>query len=212
MGTHADPLVVRSWVEGWAISRGVPPPETLAIGFRLNVGLPEQLARYVLPAFDPNELFDLAASINTPWIFIKVCAAASLVADALPKVWTVQTPRYMMTAALSDLPNHRVGEFSPFISVERSVITAELRHLDGTVVANGRGALIGACCVFDQIATKENHRRRGLGRAIMCMLTQAAIEHGCYRGVLVATSDGFALYTAIGWNFHSDVTSAVILK
>jgi GNAT superfamily N-acetyltransferase len=212
MSIHADPVVVRSWVEGWAVSRGVPPPEILPMGFRLNVGLPQQRARYILPAFEPTELLNLASKIVSPWTFIKVCTNAKAVTDVLPREWTVQDPRFMMTTTLLQFPIDSTTEYCSAILSQGPVITAELRNQDGAVVASGRGAVIGVYCIFDQIVTAENYRRRGLGRAIMCMLSLAAIERGCDRGVLVATSDGLALYSAIGWNLHSDVTSAVILE
>ena len=209
---QADPLVVKAWVEGWAISRGVAPPQTLPIGFRVDVGLPQQRARYVLPAFDPTALLNLASKIDSPWTFIKVCADPKLVAEAIPRPWTVQDPRFMMTVSLAELPANPVTDYSRHLFSEGRVIRAELRNPEGVVVASGRGAVVGASCIFDQIVTDENYRRRGLGRAIMCMLSRAAIERGCERGVLVATSDGLALYSTIGWDFHSDVTSLVILE
>jgi GNAT superfamily N-acetyltransferase len=211
MDARANPLIVKTWVDGWALSRGTPAPEVLPIGFFVRVGLPQQRARYVLPEFDPNTLADLTASIEKPWTFIKICADPRLVTDVLPKEWTVQTPRYMMTAILTDLPSDYTGGFVRSVSYERSVIKAEFRDDEGDVVASGRAAMVGSLCVFDQIQTDERYRRRGLGRATMNTLCEAAVEKGCSTGVLVATGDGHALYSAIGWDVHSLVTSTVIL-
>jgi GNAT superfamily N-acetyltransferase len=211
MDARADPLIVKTWVDGWALSRGTPAPEVLPIGFFVKVGLPQQRARYVLPEFDPNTFAELTSSIKTPWTFIKICVDPRLVTYVLPKEWTLQAPRYMMTAMLTDAASHYPGEFLRSVSCETSVIKAEFRGDKGDVVASGRAALVGSSCVFDQIQTDEHYRRRGLGRAIMDTLCEAAAEKGCSRGVLVATSDGRALYSAIGWNVHSLVTSTVIL-
>jgi GNAT superfamily N-acetyltransferase len=211
MDARADPLIVKSWVDGWALSRGTPAPEVLPIGFLVNVSLPQQRARYVLPEFDRNTFAELTSSIETPWTFIKVCVDPLLVVDVLPKEWTVQAPQYMMTAMLTDTASHYTGEFFRSVSCEKSVIKAEFKGDKGDVVASGRAAVVGSSCVFDQIHTDEHYRRRGLGRAIMDTLCEAAAEKGCSRGVLVATSVGQALYSAIGWNVHSLVTSTVIL-
>ena len=170
-----------------------------------------QRARYVLPELDPNTFAELTSSIKTPWTFIKICGDPRLVTDVLPKEWTVQAPRYMMTAIITDAASRYAGEFSRSVSCERSVITAEFRSDKGDVVASGRAALVGSSCVFDQIQTDEHYRRRGLGRATMNTLCGAAAEKGCSKGVLVATGDGQSLYSAIGWNVHSLVTSTVIL-
>lgn len=211
MDACADPLIVKTWIDGWALSRGTPAPEVLPIGFFVRVGSPQQRARYVLPKFDSNTLADLTSNIEEPWTFIKICADPRLVTDVLPKAWTVQTPRYMMTAMLTDFPTDYTGAFDRSVSYERSVIKAEFRGDEGDVVASGRAAVVGSLCVFDQIQTDERYRRRGLGRATMKTLCEAALENGCSRGVLVATDDGHALYSEIGWNVHSLVTSAVIL-
>jgi GNAT superfamily N-acetyltransferase len=211
MDARADPLIVKTWVDGWALSRGTPAPEVLPIGFLVKVGLPQQRARYVLPEFYPNTFAELTSSIKTPWTFIKICVDPRLVTNVLPKEWTVQAPRYMMTAMLTDAASHYTGEFLRSVSCERSVIKAEFRGDNGEVVASGRAAVVGSSCVFDQIHTDEHYRRRGLGRATMDTLCEAAAEQGCSRGVLVATGDGHALYSAIGWSVHSLVTSTVIL-
>jgi GNAT superfamily N-acetyltransferase len=64
--------------------------------------------------------------------------------------------------------------------------------------------------VYDQIQTHEQHRRRGLGRVVMNALRQTASKHGGYHGLLVATPDGHALYSTLGWQMHSLYTTAAI--
>jgi GNAT superfamily N-acetyltransferase len=192
------------------------PPTVLPEGFYVHVGLPRQQARYVLPRFEPHSLLALASRIHTPWTFIKVCAQLEPVAEALPKPWAiVQDPRLMMTAALAhtaDLaPADGVSrDYSSHLSCEGDVIGAEWRDRAGTVVASGRAAMVDSSCIFDQISVHEDHRRRGLGRALVGLLGQEAIKRDKTRGILVATSDGIALYSSIGWEPHSPYASAVI--
>jgi GNAT superfamily N-acetyltransferase len=69
--------------------------------------------------------------------------------------------------------------------------------------------LVGETAVFDRIETDLAHRRRGLGRTIMSELARLAFQDGASRGALVATPDGRALYSAMGWQLHSLYTTAV---
>lgn len=213
---RVDPLIVEAWVTGWALSRRTPAPTVLPIGFRVDVGLPQQNARYVLPEFRPEVVTDLASRIHTPWTFIKVCAEPRTVAEVLPPTWTVQAPVFMMTAALADNEGSRGEQVPPKgyavrVFDEGPIIRAQLKDAAGDLAASGQCALFGESCIFDQILTHESHRRRGLGSAIMTLLSGEAVTRGKRQGVLVATADGLALYSAMGWTVHSPVTSAVII-
>lgn len=90
------------------------------------------------------------------------------------------------------------------------VIVASAYDGAGFLAASGRAALASDPAVFDQIETHKNHRRRGLGRSVMDALSVAASQRGVQRGVLVATPDGRALYTTLGWRSHAYLTTAVI--
>ncbi|MCX4390402.1 GNAT family N-acetyltransferase [Micromonospora peucetia] len=56
--------------------------------------------------------------------------------------------------------------------------------------------------------TDPAHRRRGLGRVVMRALCDQAAGHGTHTGILVATHDGRAFYSALGWTVHSPVSGA----
>jgi GNAT superfamily N-acetyltransferase len=212
----ADPDIVKCWVTGWALSRRLAAPIVLPEGYYVQVGLPRQQARYVLPRLELHSLLALAETIDTPWTFIKVCADPKAVAAALPKPWTLQEdPRLMMTAALAhtaDLADADAvaRDCSPYLSVEGEVIGAEWRDRAGTVVASGRAAMVDSSCIFDQISVHADHRRRGLGRAVVGLLRREALKRDKGRGILVATTDGIALYSTIGWEAHSAYASAMI--
>jgi GNAT superfamily N-acetyltransferase len=213
---RADPRLVEAWVTGWTLSRKTAAPMAFPFGFQVDVGLPQEKARYVLPEFRPEVVTDLASSIQTPWTFIKVCAEPRTVAKVLPQTWTVQAPMFMMTAALADNERSPGGPVLPdgytaLVFKEERVIRAQVRDAAGELAASGQCALDGEASTFDQIITLESHRRRGLGSAIMKLLTREAVALGNKQGVLVATADGLALYGAIGWTVHSPLTSAVIV-
>jgi GNAT superfamily N-acetyltransferase len=213
---RVDPLIVEAWVMGWALSRRTPAPTALPIGFRVDVGLPQQKARYVLPEFQPEVVADLASRIHTPWTFIKVCTEPRAIAEILPQTWTVQAPVFLMTAALAGNECSRgepvlSKEYAVRVFDEGPIIRVQVEDAAGDIAASGQCALDGESCIFDQIITHESHRRRGLGSAVMTLLSDEAVARGKTRGILVATTDGLALYSAIGWTVHSPVTSAVII-
>jgi GNAT superfamily N-acetyltransferase len=213
---RADPRIVEAWIEGWTLSRRTAAPVTLPFGFRVDVELPQQKARYVLPEYRPEVVADLAARIHTPWTFIKACAEPRIVAEVLPQTWTVQAPEFMMTVALADNIRSQ-GEpvlpkgYAARVVDEGSIVRVQVEDAAGEIAASGQCALHGESGMFDQIVTQESHRRRGLGSAIMKLLSSEVVARGKKYGVLVATADGRALYSAIGWAVHSPVTSAVIM-
>lgn len=70
--------------------------------------------------------------------------------------------------------------------------------------------LAGRHAIFDQVVTSPAHRRLGLGRHAMAQLSQAAQARGAESGLLVATEDGRALYTSLGWRVESLMTAASV--
>lgn len=197
---------------GWALTRRRPRPTRTPDGFYIDVGLPRHKGRHVVTAAHPD-ITRLARSIVTPWTFIKACAQPAEVAAALPAGWTIEAPVFMMTCDLTARAKPVIapsGYEARLVKREPSVLSVEMRDTEGNPGANGSAALWEGFCIFDQIVTAPDHRRRGLGTCVMASLAMAARQLGATRGVLVATDDGYALYTALGWTLASPVTSAVI--
>ena len=69
----------------------------------------------------------------------------------------------------------------------------------GELAASAQLAVVEDCAVPDKVETLAAHRRRGLGGAMMTALADAAVELGARRGLLMASTEGRALYTALGW-------------
>lgn len=63
--------------------------------------------------------------------------------------------------------------------------------------------------VYDQILTQPEHRRLGLGTAVMSALTQRSLERGAGHGIMIASPDGRALYQTLGWTQWSEVASVI---
>jgi GNAT superfamily N-acetyltransferase len=207
----ADPRLVETWVEGWALARGTPPPVPAAGALRIDVGLPQQKARYVFAEASPAVAW-LAERIEEPWVFIKVCAPPTAVRALLPPRWQIQAPAFMMTQDLlsaGDVPALANG-YKLELTAEPPLLTAAVVDASTQLAASGRVVLSKGYAVFDQIVTHEDHQRRGLGRAVMRALEQAAVNLGATHGILVATAEGRHLYEALRWKLHSPYTSAVI--
>lgn len=189
-----------AWVHGWAISRSTAAPVKIPSGYRIDVGLPGHKVRYVLPTYDVG----LVSRLGEPDTWLKICGQVSL-----SPLWQVQPLEYLMTRPLtSTAPN--VAASYELKSVRRgSLVDVVVNAADGSVAASGKAALTGEAAVFDQIETSPQHQRRGLGRSVMAALSAAAQYAGASTGVLVATEDGRALYSALGWTLESPMTAAV---
>jgi GNAT superfamily N-acetyltransferase len=206
----ADPHIVETWAKGWALSRGTPAPVRTAGTFRIEVGLPLQKARYVF-AQCSDDVRRLAAATHDPDIFIKVCSPLEPVQRLLPSHWMIERLGFMMTQ-----PPSRASAIAPpatynlTVSSTPPILTAHITASSGLIAAHGRVALVDAFAIYDQIQTHEQHRRRGLGRVVMHALRQSSAREGGDHGVLVATSDGRALYSTLDWKMHSLYTTAAI--
>ncbi|QNE18432.1 GNAT family N-acetyltransferase [Kribbella qitaiheensis] len=192
-------MLVKAWAEGWAIARGTAAPVEVADGYRIDVGLPGHVARYVLPAHSPA----LAARLTTPGTWMKICGPAPV----LDERWQVQALEYLMSAQLTAEPPRHRPEYELQLTRVGSVLDVVVSS-QGEPAARGRAGLAGEYAVIDQVVTEPGHRRRGLGTTVMRALSQAASHSGARTGVLVATADGLALYSRLGWALVSPVTAA----
>ena len=202
------------WIRGWALARHVPPPVPHADGFRIEVGLPTQAARYVFRHPSPA-LRELGATITQPWIYLKACATSAQLRALLPAHWRIEDEHWMMACDARPFPGDDVLPHGYALQVdddgERSAL-AQVRIVDahGALAASGHLALDARFAIYDRIVTEPAHQRRGLGRAVMRALQALAHAHGRHAGALVATQPGRALYESLGWRLHAPWASAVI--
>lgn len=189
--------LARAWAVGWAISRGTAAPVEIAEGFQIR--LQGDLMRYVLPVHVPA----LAVRLTEPGTWLKICGDGI----ELDSRWEVQPPEYLMSARLGSGPPVVAPEYELEVIASGQVIDAVVTH-HGEPAARGKVALAGEYAVFDQVVTEPAHRRRGLGSSVMQALSRAATSSGAATGVLVATADGLALYSRLGWTVVSPVTAA----
>lgn len=208
----ANPALIARWAEAWAISRGAEAPIERDGGLYIHVGQPEQIGRYIFATLDAVAIAALARAIDRPLLFLKVCAPAEAVRPLLPPGWEIATPGYMMTAPLSvmlDAPPTIPDDLRLVLAPDRAgVILATIVDAEEEQAARGRVIPMGDLAVFDNIRTAEEHQRRGLGSAVMRALAVEASRLGATKAMLCATPPGRALYTSLGWDFHSDYTTA----
>jgi GNAT superfamily N-acetyltransferase len=213
--THADTdAVFAAWIRGWALTREVAPPVEHADGYRIDVGLPRQAARYVFQRPSPT-LSDLGRRIAQPWVFLKACATADELRALLPEPWQMQPDGFMMTWADAALRGGSGLAPGYTLRIDDAAAATRRAHVqvladDGTLAAEGHLALDERLAIYDRIGTDPVHRRRGLGAAVMQALHALARAHGRHAGVLVATPMGRALYESLGWRVHAPWATAVI--
>jgi GNAT superfamily N-acetyltransferase len=208
----ADPDIIRDWVEGWSLSRGVKAPVSDHGAWRVEVGAPDQLRRYVFAGVH-SEIADLAQTISTPFVFIKAATSAAKIAHMFPSHWEVTQRGAMMVRTAADpvLPSPQIpAGYVCTIEADGAALLCRITTLTGEQAAQGRIVFVGDSAIFDRIITEETHARRGLGTAVMLTLHGIARDHAKTTNILSATEQGIALYGTIGWRIHSPYTSAVI--
>jgi len=205
----ADPDLLATWTRGWALTRGAPAPVRDGEGWRVDVGQPEQIARYVY-AEAGEAVRDRAMRIREPHVFLKVCADAETVRPLLDARWVVQPPGFVMTLAGSMGPADAAPDGYRLEIEPGPAAFVRLVAPDGEEAARGLAAVVDGRIIFDRIITAPEHQRRGLGSRVMRALEAIGRERGGREGVLVATEAGRALYERLGWRLHSPYTTAVI--
>ncbi|WP_143309079.1 GNAT family N-acetyltransferase [Chitinophaga vietnamensis] len=206
-----DACILETWVKGWSMAREVPPPEPFGDGFRTEVGWPGIKTRYVFPACTPM-VRELAATIDAPHIFLKVCAPVEEVAAILPAAWKLEAPAFMMSCphGMHPAKHHLLPQYHVDVNKHAAVPLVRILTARGEEAAVGRVALVDGYAIYDRIETHPDHRRRGLGSVIMKTLEAVAKGRGARKGLLVATAQGRELYHSLGWEYIAPYTTAVI--
>jgi GNAT superfamily N-acetyltransferase len=205
--------MLAAWVHGWTLARAASAAVPLAgKAFRVDVGLPGHMVRYVLPGHDMAMVRQLAHSLDEPGTWLKVCAAPEIVAPLLPRRWTLDAPLYFMQIGIAlHLDLSPPAGYTLHIANDGAVLAATILSADRQIAAKGRLALSGHFAIFDQIQTDPAHRRKGLGKFLMLALGNRARSEGANHGLLVATEEGQKLYRTIGWQLICPYASAFII-
>ena len=207
---NMDLALIERWLTGWSLSRGVPLPLPYDGGLVVEVGMPAQLRRYVFP--DAGQALQACADhIRHPHIFLKAPVEPEVLRQALPARWSIEVPGYFMQGPSQAMEKVAMPPgYRATFEAQHGAQVVRVIHDSGELAASGRIVLHGQTAIFDQIETAENHRRRGLGSVVMQSLDALAVQAGVSERLLVATEDGRALYTRLGWNVISPWSTAVL--
>ncbi|MET8524034.1 GNAT family N-acetyltransferase [Nocardioides sp. NPDC004968] len=208
-GDLAD--LVSRWARGWAYARGFPRPAAMPGGVRVEVGQPGRRVEWV--ATDDADtlagLVDTARATPEAWLSVVTESPAGV------HPWFVEAglvaddgEEALMTIDLADHASRAVPEgYRAEVGRDGGVFTVTISAGEA-VAAGGTIAVIGVDAVADRIQTEPDHRRRGLGGAVMSLLVAAAREAGAVHGLLVASEMGEPLYSGLGWRAQARLVTA----
>lgn len=210
MTADLTPQQLEAWLSARSIARGVPAPVRERGGWRVDTGSAAELCRYVF--LEADAAFRAAAdAIDSPRVFLKACAPAADVLAIVPSRWTVQSVAWMMVQdPHCDDPVSLPEGYALDLTTQRNVSSAVITDAAGTLAASGYGAMAGGVFCYDRIVTQPDHRRRGLGRAIMGALGQRQAPETLR--MLAATDAGRALYETMGWLVVAPYTTIELLR
>ena len=198
-----------AWAHGWAVSRGLPSPVPITGGLMITIDRPANRARYVLYPDAWPRVAVLGRELTTPGTEIKIAGAATRLRAALTNEWTMYDSNRLMTAAFTRGVAEVPASCTTRIVDDGGVVLAQVLDSTGEVVGRAQLAACGRYGVIDRVRTQAAHQRRGLGRAVMTMLGNRALDEGLTTGLLSATAEGQALYSALGWTVHAELAGAV---
>lgn len=207
----AEPLttetdLVRRWLRGWVECRGWGPVEEVPGGLSL---LPRQPGRHreVVALHDgPDALAALAAEApggdGPTWLTVPTTRPDEVERTLRAAGLTVRGARErLMTRDLRTHPAREVpAPYRCDTEVDGPVVRVRVRHASGDLAASGTASVLGGDAVADRVETADDHRRRGLGSVVMGVLAAEAVARGATTGILVASSEGERLYSALGWS------------
>ncbi|UZK64644.1 GNAT family N-acetyltransferase [Sphingomonas sp. M1-B02] len=209
MSNHGvDPQILNAWLSARSIARGLPLPIPACGGFRVDTNSDSEVARWVFPRMGPG-LEELARSISEPLYLLKLCGAADELRAVLPTGWQLYAPGYFMRATCA--PTARPLPDGYAIKTKRigTVLEAQIFFETGVLAASGYAVETHDVFIYDRIVTEPAHRRKGLGHALMLTL-HAGRHRPNVPELLVATEDGQALYSALGWITVSPYSTASV--
>ncbi|RLP82513.1 hypothetical protein EAD89_28500 [Micromonospora sp. BL4] len=200
--------LTKAWAHGWSVSRGTTPPVAISGGLKIDIDQTRNTARYILEPYNWQRAADLGRELTTTGTEIKVVGAADSLREALKIGWTMHDVHHLMTVAFT----HGVAETPPSCTArivnDGAALLGMICDSNGDIVSRARLASIGRYGVIDRVRTRAADQRRGMGRAVMTMLGNRALDEGLTTGLLSATADGRGLYSALGWSIRGEMAGA----
>ncbi|THA50137.1 GNAT family N-acetyltransferase [Streptomyces sp. A1136] len=217
--TKIEAELIRRWLNGWIVARRLPeaePVEPAGDGLRSECDQPgREVEVFALRADEePESLARLAASVaaarQSTWLTVPTLRPGTVEAVVgAVGLELLHRSEWFMTTDLTEHPQHApAAPYEREVRTEGPITVVSLHHSSGEVAARGTIAVVGADAIADRIETDTAHRRRGLGRAVMSALAEAAVAQGARTGLLIASEEGQRLYSSLGWRHEADVVIA----
>ncbi len=203
-----DPHLLQRWLSGRSVARGLPQPVPDHGGFRVDTNTDAEVRRWVFPKMGAG-LKSLAHALTEPRHFLKLCGEIDELQSALPEGWRIEAPSYFMKAGDQWDARPLAEGYRTEISRTGAVVEVRIWSSAGMLAASGYAAETLDVFVYDRIVTTPEHRRKGLGQAVMTTL-RAAKQRSASPELLVATEEGRALYSRLGWQTISPYSTASI--
>ena len=187
--------IVRRWLEGWRLCRGLEPVIEYDDAYAAVLRLPGRERELFARSDDAEAVDRLARALPADtWLTVatqggheiarRLAAAGARPFDEQKTLMSIDLHQHPLATA----------EFESAGPLEYARVL-----IDGTVAAHGMVAIVGDDAVMHDIQTDPAYRRRGLGSTVMGALSRRALERGASTGLLMATTDGFHLYRKLGW-------------
>lgn len=199
------------WAFGYCAARGYAPPvaATMSPALWFDAGKPDQAGRFILGDTSGEAVAAVFAAVDAPYIYVDIAAPRDTILPHVPTRWQPRDPMWLMAAGTDMSSARPTPDFTIEVDEGPDRFEAVARHSDGSLAARGVLGIHGTVAVYDQIVTEAQFGRRGLGSAIMAELGRRALGRGVTDCLLVATSDGKALYERLGWTLCSDIVSVI---
>jgi GNAT superfamily N-acetyltransferase len=204
-----DLRILNAWLSARSIARGLPLPVPEYGGFRVDTKSNLEVARWVFAKVGFG-LQKLACSIIEPRHLLKLCGPEDELHAALPTGWGLHAPSYFMQATGKPTERRLMDGYRIEAKHVGMVFEARIFSETGTLAASGYAVETKEVFIYDRIVTEPEHRRKGLGHVLMLTL-HAARRQSSNPELLVATEDGRALYSTLGWETISPYSTASII-
>lgn len=193
--------LLRRWVEGWRLCRGLGPVIEYDDALAVVLRLPGRERELFALTDEPAVVDRLAAgTIEDVWLTVTTedgDGVARRLAGAGLEPFAEQ--KMLMSIELRDHPQPATSSYQLELTSDGPLEYVRILAADGTVAARGMVSIVDNDAVMHDIQTDPAHRRRGLGSVVMGVLSRRAIERGAESGLLMATAEGVHLYRKLGW-------------
>lgn len=203
--------LLRRWVDGWRLCRGLDPAIEDEEALEVVLRLPGR-ARELFALADRPDVVDRLATraVGDSWLTVTTQRGdevARRLTTAGLRPFAEQ--KKLMTIDLRDHP--RPAMPTPYeleVSSRGPLEYVRISDTEGQVAAHGMAAVVGRDAVMHDIQTDPAHRRRGLGSVVMGALASLTLERGARTGLLMATTEGVHLYRTLGWLPEATIVTA----